>query len=149
MSCWSASAPHIRSGESIPKIMWSVVIALAPAAAFSVYLFGMPALILIGRDRGLGGRCRGADTAAAAEAGDGPGRVRGHHRAPPGHERAARRAPGGWSPIGSAFAMIIVKQLFGGLGFNIFNPALAARAFLMASWPVHMTTALAPLFRRA
>ncbi len=41
--------------------------------------------------------------------------------------------------IGGAFAIIIVKQLFGGLGHNFVNPALAARAFLMASWPVQMT----------
>jgi electron transport complex protein RnfD len=42
--------------------------------------------------------------------------------------------------IGSAFAISIVKHAFGGLGFNIFNPALAARAFMLASWPVIMTT---------
>jgi electron transport complex protein RnfD len=41
--------------------------------------------------------------------------------------------------IGSVFAIVIVKGLFGGLGFNIFNPALAARAFLLAAWPVAMT----------
>jgi len=45
-----------------------------------------------------------------------------------------------WIPvIGSAFAIIIAKQLFGGLGYNILNPALAGRAFLMASWPTEMT----------
>jgi len=45
-----------------------------------------------------------------------------------------------WLPvIGSAFAIIVVKQLFGGLGANFMNPALAARAMLMTSWPVHMT----------
>jgi len=48
-------------------------------------------------------------------------------------------APWWMAAVGSFFAIIIVKQLFGGLGSNIFNPALAARAFLMASWPVHMT----------
>jgi electron transport complex protein RnfD len=42
--------------------------------------------------------------------------------------------------IGSAFAIIIGKQIFGGLGFNIFNPALAARVFLLISWPVQMTS---------
>jgi electron transport complex protein RnfD len=45
-----------------------------------------------------------------------------------------------WIPVvGSAFAIIIVKQFFGGVGQNIMNPALAARAFLLASWPVQMT----------
>ena len=42
--------------------------------------------------------------------------------------------------IGSAFAIIIGKQIFGGLGFNVFNPALVARVFLLISWPVQMTS---------
>jgi electron transport complex protein RnfD len=46
-----------------------------------------------------------------------------------------------WIPVvGSAFTIIIVKQFFGGVGQNIMNPALAGRAFLLASWPVQMTT---------
>jgi electron transport complex protein RnfD len=46
-----------------------------------------------------------------------------------------------WIPVlGSAFAVAIAKQIFGGIGFNFINPALAGRAFLMSSWPVHMTT---------
>ena len=45
-----------------------------------------------------------------------------------------------WMPvIGSAFAIVIAKQVFGGLGYNFVNPALAARAFLLAAWPLHMT----------
>jgi electron transport complex protein RnfD len=44
------------------------------------------------------------------------------------------------SAAGAVFAIIIGKQVFGGLGHNIFNPALAGRAFLMVSWPAHMTT---------
>jgi len=48
-------------------------------------------------------------------------------------------APWWMAMIGSAFAILIVKQLFGGLGDNFLNPALAARAVLLASWPVHMT----------
>jgi electron transport complex protein RnfD len=46
--------------------------------------------------------------------------------------------------IGSIFAVAIVKHAFGGLGRNIFNPALAGRAFLMAAWPKHLTTFTAP-----
>ena len=48
--------------------------------------------------------------------------------------------------IGSAFAVILVKQLFGGLGDNFLNPAMAARAVLLASWPVHMTSFVLPTF---
>lgn len=50
-----------------------------------------------------------------------------------------------WIPfIGGVFAIAIAKQSFGGLGTNIFNPALAGRAFLMASWPKHMTGFVKP-----
>ena len=50
-----------------------------------------------------------------------------------------------WVPaIGSVFAIIIVKQLFGGIGHNFLNPALAARAVLLTSWPSYMTKALVP-----
>lgn len=134
-----SGAPHVRSGESIPAVMWSVVIALAPASAFAVYLFGMPALMLMGAS---------VVSAVIAEAlielalrrrvtaFDGSAAITGLLLAmnvPPG-------APLWMVSIGSVFAIIIVKHLFGGLGFNIFNPALAARAFLLASWPVYMTT---------
>jgi electron transport complex protein RnfD len=130
--------PHVRSGESIPKVMWTVAGALVPACAFAVYLFGTPALNLI---------VVSVISAVAGEAlvqfllkrpvtvHDGSAAVTGLLLAmnvPP-------QAPIWMAAIGSFFAVIIVKQLFGGLGFNIFNPALAARALLMASWPVHMT----------
>lgn len=50
-----------------------------------------------------------------------------------------------WIPIvGTFIAIVLAKELFGGLGFNIFNPALIARAFLLASWPMEMTTWMAP-----
>jgi electron transport complex protein RnfD len=130
--------PHLRSGESIPRVMWTVAAALAPACIFAVYLFGTAALILI---------VVSVLSAVAGEALiqlllkrpvtvlDGSAAVTGLLLAmnvPP-------LAPYWMVAIGSFFAVIIVKQFFGGLGFNIFNPALAARALLMASWPVHMT----------
>ena len=46
--------------------------------------------------------------------------------------------------IGGAFAILVIKQLFGGIGANFLNPALAARAALLSSWPAHMTTFLLP-----
>ncbi|TFH40277.1 MAG: RnfABCDGE type electron transport complex subunit D, partial [Chrysiogenales bacterium] len=135
-----SNPPHIRSGESVPKVMWAVVIALAPASVFSVYLFGLNAFILLSV---------GVVAAVIGEAGmqlflkrpvtvtDGSAVVTGLLLAmnvPP-------LAPWWVVAIGSLFAIIVVKQFFGGLGFNIFNPALAGRAFLMASWPIYMTTA--------
>lgn len=50
-----------------------------------------------------------------------------------------------WIPIvGTFIAIVLAKELFGGLGFNIFNPALIARAFLLVSWPMEMTTWMSP-----
>ncbi len=132
-------APHVRSSQSVFTVMWLVVISLLPATSYSFYLFGLNAVKLV----------VGAVIAAIASealyqllmkkkmtALDGSAVITGLLLAmnvPPD-------APVWMVCIGSAFSIIIAKQLFGGLGFNIFNPALAARAFLMASWPVHMTT---------
>ncbi len=134
-----SNAPHLKSKSSVPQIMWMVVLALMPAAGYSVYVFGINALIVM---------VSSVFAAVAAEAlfqfmmkkkitvHDGSAVITGllvAMNVPPD-------SPAWMSVIGSFFAIIIVKQLFGGLGFNIFNPALAARAFLMASWPVYMTT---------
>ncbi len=134
-----SNAPHISTGQSVPMIMWTVVAALMPAAFYSVYIFGLNSLVLL---------LSGVIAAVAAEAlfqlgmkhplslTDGSAVITGllvAMNVPPG-------APWWMVAIGSFFAIIIVKQLFGGLGFNVFNPALAARAFMLASWPVHMTT---------
>ncbi len=134
-----SGAPHVKSQESVASIMWFVVAALVPAAAYSVYIFGIKSLVLL---------VSAVAAAVAAEAGyeylikkrftgaDGSAVITGllvAMNVPPG-------APVWMVVIGSVFAIVIVKQLFGGLGFNIFNPALAARAFMLASWPVHMTT---------
>ena len=133
-----SNPPHLRTDQSLRKIMWMVVIALLPATAYSVYLYGLKVLFPI---------ITAIIAAVAAEAlyqalmkkpvtvSDGSAVITGLLLAmnvPPD-------APIWMIAIGSAFAIIIAKQLFGGLGFNIFNPALAARAFLIASWPVEMT----------
>ena len=133
-----SNPPHLRTDQSLRKIMWMVVIALLPATVYSVYLYGLKVLFPI---------ITAIIAAVAAEAlyqalmkkpvtvSDGSAVITGLLLAmnvPPD-------APIWMIAIGSAFAIIIAKQLFGGLGFNIFNPALAARAFLIASWPVEMT----------
>ncbi len=134
-----SNAPHIKSKESIPLIMWTVVAALVPQAVYSVYLIGTGALFIY-----LTAVLSAVLSELAVRAllkknitvHDGSAALTGLLLAmnvPPS-------APLWMVAIGSAFAVIIVKQLFGGLGFNIFNPALAARAFLMASWPLHMTS---------
>ncbi len=141
-----SSAPHIRGEDSTQRIMFSVVIALIPALLGSVYFFGTRALWLT---------FLAVITAVATEwviqklrkvevtVSDGSAIVTGI--------LLAFNLPGGvpwWLPvIGSFFAIAIGKQAFGGLGFNPMNPALLGRAFLLASWPVHMTTGwTAPLY---
>lgn len=134
-----SSAPHIKAGDSINKIMWTVVIALMPNTFYAVYIFGFNAALILT-----------VSVAAAVlseyifqvlmkrpvKIFDGSAVITGllvAMNVPP-------HAPAWMVALGSVFAVIIVKQLFGGVGFNIFNPALAGRAFMMASWPVYMTT---------
>ncbi|MBN2158886.1 MAG: RnfABCDGE type electron transport complex subunit D [Spirochaetes bacterium] len=133
-----ALAPHISSGESIPRVMWQVVAALVPAAAFSAWLFGPRVLLVMGVavvSAVLAEACIQLLLKKRVTALDGSAAITGLLLA----MNLPATAPLWMTTIGSFFAIIIAKQLFGGLGFNIFNPALAARAFLMASWPIEMT----------
>ncbi|MEO0079121.1 MAG: RnfABCDGE type electron transport complex subunit D [candidate division WOR-3 bacterium] len=133
------ASPHIHSAVTVEKLMWAVVIALAPALAGSVYFFGIKALKIIILSTaaavvfdGLGQRLMGRKVTVW----DGSAAVTGLLL-------AANLPPDvpWWLPvIGAAFATIVAKQLFGGLGHNFINPALAGRAFLTASWPTLMTT---------
>ncbi|KGG81191.1 NADH:ubiquinone oxidoreductase [Caloranaerobacter azorensis H53214] len=138
-----SSSPHIRSDETISRIMLDVIIALLPATLASIYYFRFNALKLI---------VLAVLTAVATEAliqkllkkpitvNDLSAVVTGLLLA----FNIPASAPW-WIPvIGSAFAIAIVKQAFGGLGHNFMNPALAARAMLLASWPVIMTNWVTP-----
>ncbi|MBP2625961.1 MAG: electron transport complex, RnfABCDGE type, subunit [Firmicutes bacterium] len=134
-----STSPHIRCDESISKIMWSVNAALAPAALFSVYNFGMPALfnlvlcivvavateylILKWQDKPM-------------VINDGSAFLTGLLLA----MNIPANLPWYMPLAGSIFAIAVAKHTMGGLGFNIFNPALIGRAFILASWPIAMTT---------
>ena len=132
-------SPHVRSSESTARIMRDVIIALLPATAFGVYIFGLNALWVV-----LSSVAAAMLTEALLQklmnkkitVSDGSAALTGLLLAlnlPP--------AVPIWIPIlGSVFAIAIVKQCFGGLGHNFINPALAARAFLLVSWPTAMTT---------
>jgi electron transport complex protein RnfD len=137
-------APHIHADQDVQGIMWWVAFALLFPAAAATYFFGWRALVLIGFT---------TLTAVLAEAAfqrsigrpvtvrDGSAAVTGILLAlvlPP-------TLPLWMAGVGAGVAIILVKGLFGGLGFNIFNPALAARAILLASWPVAMTTWVTPI----
>lgn len=138
-----SSSPHIRSTETVQKIMRDVIIALLPAAAYGVYIFGLPALMVLAL-------CIGSAVGTEAL-------IQKMRKQPVTVNDLSAVLTGLllgmnmpstvplWMPIvGSAFAIAIVKQAFGGLGHNFMNPALAARAVLMASWPQEMTTWVAP-----
>ena len=126
-------SPHVRSSVSTRRLMQEVCLALAPAGIASVILFGAPAAVIIAAS---------VITCVLAEylyqrlmkqkvtVGDWSAVVTGL--------LLAYNIPAGapvWIPIvGGIFAIIIVKQLFGGIGSNFMNPALTARAVLFVSW---------------
>jgi electron transport complex protein RnfD len=139
-----ASSPHIRSRLDTGTVMRLVCIALAPAALASVYIFGLKSLLVI---------VVSVLTCVVTEllcnlvfrkeitVTDGSAVVTGILFAftlPP-------TTPLFMVVIGGFLAIFVVKQLFGGLGYNIFNPALAARAILLSSWPVALTTWVKPV----
>ncbi len=132
------SSPHVSDTDSIPKIMWTVNIALLPALAMAFYFFGFKALLITV----LSIAAAVATEAVIQKLSKRPVRVHDGAAVITGF-LLAFNLPASvpwWMPIvGSIFAIAIVKELFGGLGYNILNPALAARAFLLASWPVEMT----------
>lgn len=133
------SSPHIKSGESTRKIMGNVVIALAPALIASLYFFKIQAAMLILVTVLSCVLSEYAWNKIAKK----PNTISDLSAVVTGILLAFNLSPAVpvWiAAIGGVFAIIIAKQLFGGLGHNFINPALAARAFMMASWPVQMTT---------
>jgi len=134
-----SSPPHIYGKDTIEKRMRDVLIALAPACILSVYNYGMHTFIVM------------AVAVFSAVTAEFLFQKTSHKKvtiddfsaAITGLLIAFNLPPDipYWIPaIGSVFAIIAVKQLFGGLGANFVNPALAARAFLLASFPVQMTS---------
>ncbi|MDD4179583.1 MAG: RnfABCDGE type electron transport complex subunit D [Candidatus Margulisbacteria bacterium] len=138
-----SSPPHIRSPYGANNIMWLVAIALLLPSAAGVYFFGFAGLVLLVFTTIVAVLTEAICQWLAKKPvtiGDGSAVVTGMLLAlilPP-------TFPLWMAGIGAIFAIGLVKVLFGGLGFNIFNPALAARAFLLASWPVAMTTWVRP-----
>lgn len=134
-----SSSPHFSSTDSVTKIMWMVIVALIPAAAMSVYYFGITAVIMIATciltalvTEIIMNKMKGEQLTIS----DGSAAITGLLLAltlPPSFSLSG-------AALGSFFSIAIGKQVFGGLGFNIFNPALLGRAFLQASFPVAMTT---------
>jgi len=133
-----SSNPHIRSKVSTSKIMLAVVIALLPATVFGIWNFGTNALLLVittvlttvltemAYELFMKKKLTITDFSAVVT-----GLLLALNLPP--------NAPLWIGVMGGVFAILVVKMLFGGLGQNFMNPALAARCFLLISFPVIMT----------
>lgn len=145
MSASPISGPYTHENSSIRKTMLWVMLALTPATAFGIYQFGLPALWLFVITIAA---CLLAEAASLYVAGkpikaylsDGSAILTGWLLAmtlPP------------WAPwwigvVGALLAIVVGKQVFGGIGQNLFNPAMVARVALLISFPLEMTTWNAP-----
>ncbi len=137
-----SSSPHVRGGDSVQNIMLRVILALLPSLGAGIYFFGLPALWV---SLASVGSCVFFEwlyrflTHKSSTVGDLSAVVTGLLLA-----LTLSPAVPLWLPVlGGFFAIVIVKQLYGGLGKNFLNPALAARCFLF-SWAVLMTQWVAP-----
>lgn len=135
----AGASPHISSNKTTRGIMLDVIIALTPALIAAIYFFRLKAVLLIAvtvlscvLSEYLWTRLSKKPNTTGDLSAVVTGLLLAFNLSP--------LVPLWIAAIGGAFAIIIAKQVFGGLGHNFVNPALAARAFLMASWPVQMTT---------
>lgn len=136
-------SPHIKDKVTVQRIMLDVIIAIIPAGLAGVYFFGLHSLFVILTciviavasewtiQKILGVEITIDDLSAVVTG------ILLAYCLPP-------TIPLWIAGIGAVAAIVLVKNLFGGLGYNIFNPALAARAILVASWPAAMTYFVAP-----
>ena len=134
-----SSSPHLRDNATTRRVMMDVCIAMIPAMIASVWFFGLRSVILIGVS---------VLTAVIAEA----YYQKKSHQAVTVSDMSAvvtgmllafnlpANAPWWMAAVGSILAIVLVKQIFGGLGQNFMNPALAARAILFISWMAIMTS---------
>ena len=129
------ASPHLGSGHSTQRIMWTVVASLVPVMATSVWFFG-PSALLVTSAATAGVLVTERVFGARHSLLDGSGMITGI--------LLGLTLPAGlpmWMAfVGGAFAIGFGKLVFGGLGQNVFNPALLGRAFLQAAFPVAMTT---------
>lgn len=129
------ASPHVRSQDSTPHIMWTVVLTLVPIIAAAAWFFGVSALLVIAAST-LG--------AVLAERAFGRGGTLADGSAAIAGILLGLTLPAGlplWMAcLGGAFGIGFGKVVWGGLGQNVFNPALVGRAFLQAAFPVAITT---------
>ncbi len=135
----ASSSPHAHSGDSVRKVMLAVILSLIPAGAAAIWFFGWDAIRLIAvcvitcvlseaLARKWMKRNIGIDDLSAVVTG-----LLLAYNLPPAF-------PSWMAAVGSIVAIVIAKQVFGGIGYNVFNPALIGRIFLLIAFPVQMTT---------
>lgn len=138
------SSPHIRHEDTTQGIMLDVIISLLPAAVYGCILFGWQAAILL------------AVTVATAVASEAIWNISLHKPQTVGDLSAvltglllgmnlSSKTPVWIAAIGSVVAIIVVKQMFGGLGFNFANPAITARIVLLVSFAGKMSSYVSPI----
>ncbi len=139
-----SSSPHVMASDDVPKIMRHVIYALIPAVAGAVYFFGIRALFVILVSSAVAVLTEAIILAVRKkdvnEVFDASALLTGILLAltlPPS-------VSFGTVAVGAFISIAIGKQVFGGFGQNIFNPALVGRAFLQAAFPVEMTTWIPP-----
>lgn len=140
-----SASPHLHTSRSVSKCMWHVIVALLPAVACSLYYFGLGAMVVIAASI-LG--CVIVEYAinrwmlrAPSTIGNGSAVLTGLLLA----LNLPSNIPVWIVLIGSVVAIGIGKMSFGGLGCNIWNPALVGRVFLLISFPAQMTSWPVPL----
>lgn len=133
-----SSSPHVRSKDSTSDIMFDVILALVPATVFGIYQFGWYAGLLVAvciatsvlaefiYEKGMKKKITVSDFSAVLT-----GLLIALNLPP--------ELPVWMAMLGCVFAIIVVKQLFGGLGQNFMNPALGARCFLLLAFSRYMT----------
>lgn len=134
-----SSSPHIHAPQDTRAVMAWVLAALAPAGAAGIYFFGLRAAAVMAV---CVASCKISEyiwqklAKQTITVGDLSAAVTGlllAYNLPPS-------IPFWMAIVGSVFAIVVVKQFFGGIGCNIVNPALAGRALMVSSWPVSMTS---------
>ena len=143
MKLFVGSSPHIRSEATVSTVMRDVVIALIPTLLAGIYFFGLRALLvtLVSVAFAVGSEYVYEKlTHRPITINDFSAVITGMLLA----FNVPATIPYWMIALGSMFAIIIVKQLYGGLGMNFMNPALAARAALLASFPTAMSNYAPP-----
>lgn len=138
-----SASPHIRSATNTTSVMLTVITAMLPALLWSIYIFGLRALLVVAVSTAaavlseflyqklMKKKVTVGDLSAVVT-----GMLVGFNLSP--------LIPLWMAAIGSVFAIVVVKQLFGGIGKNFLNPALTARVFLFMAWAQPMTSFAKP-----